>query len=243
MLLGKLVKQSLNAIGLDLQRLAYTPSFTLCGIKNLNIRTVLDIGANQGQFAAFARRHFPCARIISFEPLPGPFAKLQALAQKDSNLVPVNTAIGAEAGRRSFRLHTANSASSSFLLTTSRNEELYPQTIPQSELLVEVATLDGWAATAGITLEPELLVKLDVQGYEDRVITGGGHVFAQAAACVLEIGLDPLYVGQATFYDLVERLRAHGLAYAGNLDQVFGPDGAVVYLDAVFLRKAPAVQG
>src|SRR5688572_11324458 len=35
-------------------------------------RTVVDIGANHGQFALVARHHCPNARIESFEPLPGP---------------------------------------------------------------------------------------------------------------------------------------------------------------------------
>lgn len=242
MLIGRLVKRSFNAMGLDLQRLRSTPAYTLCGIKNLNIRTILDVGANEGQFAGFARHHFPHARIVSFEPLPGPFAKLQALARNDGNLVAVNRALGAEAGRQAFRFHTEHSPSSSFLASTTRCHELYPMTEEQEEVSVQVSTLDGWAAESGVALEPDLLVKLDVQGYEDRVIAGGGAVFGQAAACILEVCLDPLYEGQASFHDLLHRLRDHGLDYAGNLGQAFGPEGAVVYLDAVFIRRTAAAR-
>jgi hypothetical protein len=38
--------------------------------------TVIDVGANKGQFAVYARTRWPKARLICFEPLPGPRAKL-----------------------------------------------------------------------------------------------------------------------------------------------------------------------
>jgi hypothetical protein len=40
-------------------------------LRNLGpVRTVVDIGANRGQFALAARQCFPAARIVSCEPLP-----------------------------------------------------------------------------------------------------------------------------------------------------------------------------
>jgi tRNA1(Val) A37 N6-methylase TrmN6 len=38
------------------------------------VRAVVDIGANRGQFALAARHCFADARILSFEPLAGPAA-------------------------------------------------------------------------------------------------------------------------------------------------------------------------
>lgn len=42
-------------------------------LTNLNINTVVDIGAHEGEFAAKIRGILPTASILSFEPLPGPF--------------------------------------------------------------------------------------------------------------------------------------------------------------------------
>ena len=44
-------------------------------LSRFSFRTVVDVGANRGQFAAVARRLFPAARIYSFEPLEGPAAE------------------------------------------------------------------------------------------------------------------------------------------------------------------------
>jgi hypothetical protein len=38
--------------------------------------TVIDVGANKGQFAVYARIRWPKARLICVEPLPNPRAKL-----------------------------------------------------------------------------------------------------------------------------------------------------------------------
>lgn len=152
-------------------------------------------------------------------------------------MMAVNVALGSETGTQTFLRHVEHSQSSSFLTSTPQCHTLYPQTQDQGEVTVEVTTLDAWMSGLREPLQPEILIKLDVQGYEDRVIAGGGQAFGQAAACILEVGLDPLYEGQADFFDLVDRLRHHGLEYAGNLDQAYAPDGHVVYLDAVFLRR------
>ncbi|MGC8829190.1 MAG: FkbM family methyltransferase [Verrucomicrobiia bacterium] len=97
-------------------------------------------------------------------------------------------------------------------------------------------TLDKAVETFNIPLEPEILIKLDVQGYEDRVIKGGKKTFEMARACILEINLDELYVGQPSFKDIYLLLYYNGYRYAGNLNQSLAEDGHIIAIDAVFLR-------
>src|SRR5712692_665227 len=49
-------------------------------------RTVLDVGANTGQFAVAAAKLFPGARVYSFEPLPACVTQLRRHASKLPNL-------------------------------------------------------------------------------------------------------------------------------------------------------------
>ena len=86
-------------------------------------------------------------------------------------------------------------------------------------------------------MAPQILVKLDVQGFEDRVIAGGETIFKMAAACIVEVCLDDLYEGQANFKQLLEMLDRLGFQYAGNLDKTYGKDGHCIFLDAIFLRR------
>jgi hypothetical protein len=101
---------------------------------------------------------------------------------------------------------------------------------------VRVSTLDRTLADALDRLPREILLKLDVQGFEDRVLRGAGRMLALCKAVVLEVCLDPLYEGQADFHGLAQLLHEAGFRYAGNLDQAYGEDGRVVFLDAVFVK-------
>ncbi len=83
----------------------------------------------------------------------------------------------------------------------------------------------------------DILVKLDVQGYEDRVIRGAQNIFQRAKVCVLEVSLDPLYSRQASFKDIFLLLDSLRFRYAGNLSQIYGDDGHVVFFDAVFVKQ------
>jgi hypothetical protein len=86
-------------------------------------------------------------------------------------------------------------------------------------------------------LKPEILIKLDVQGYEDRVIRGGMNLFKRSKACILEIILDQLYHEQASFRDIFLLLDELGYCYSGNFDQVCDNDGRIIYVDSLFVRN------
>jgi hypothetical protein len=131
-------------------------------------------------------------------------------------------------------LHTP---SSSLLSTTQHEESLFPETRAQSNVNVPVTTLDRALSKLATAMEPQILLKLDVQGYEERVLRGAADLLSKVQACLLEVCVDPLYVGQATFKELVVLLGHHGLEYAGNLYQRYGQDGRVMWLDALFVRR------
>jgi hypothetical protein len=101
---------------------------------------------------------------------------------------------------------------------------------------IKMATLDGVLGEA--SLKPDILIKLDTQGYEKQVIKGGLNLFRRAAACIVEANLFPLYEGQPSFTELVSLLDQLGFRYAGNLEQTYDKQGQVVYVDAVFLRSS-----
>ena len=132
--------------------------------------------------------------------------------------------------------HTEHSPSSSILKTTEVCETLYPFTKTQRSIIVKQTTLDKAVETLNIPLEPEILIKLDVQGYEDRVIKGGKKTFEMARACILEVCLDELYEGQASFKEIINLLYDFGFRYVGNLEQSYADDGHVVFIDAVFVK-------
>ncbi|MEO0230929.1 MAG: FkbM family methyltransferase [candidate division WOR-3 bacterium] len=173
-----LIKKFFNALGYDIIRANNNPARTLLGLRNLPIKTIIDIGANEGQFARYICKIFPDAYIYCFEPLPEPFEKLRRWVEKErkSKASIFNFALGDKEGTFKMFLHYEHTPSSSFLKTTEICEKYYPFTKSQTTISVKMTKLDNWIKSVS-NLELEILVKLDVQGYEDRVIRGGKEVF------------------------------------------------------------------
>lgn len=232
------IKGALGKFGLEITKASRSPRHTLLGLGQLPIRSVIDAGANRGQFAAEISRFFPTADLYCFEPLAEPCAELQrwAAAKCGQRVRIFNVALGNEEGEAMMHRHSEHNASSSLLATTEVCESLYPQTRAQDVVPVTLTTLD--AALRGEALQHEILIKLDTQGYERQVIQGGTATFQQAAACIVEVNLYKLYEQQPSFLELAAMLDKMGYRYAGNLEQTCSPRGDVVYIDAVFVRKS-----
>lgn len=230
-----LAKKSLLPLGINVSSARNLPDETLLGIRNEPIRTIIDIGANTGQFARKIHRIYPAAKIYSFEPIPSAFSKLRAWAlSKSDRVVAINAAVGARTGQITMYLHEDHDASSSVLETTDLTDVIYPQTVLKREVLVEQITLDEFFSDTD--LDDLVLIKMDVQGYEDRVLSGGVNVFSKAYACITEISLFQLYHGQAKFENLVTSISQLGFRYAGNIKQAYGEKGHCVFIDALFIR-------
>jgi FkbM family methyltransferase len=238
-ILKSIVERSFSAFGLNVARRQNSPTKTLLGLASIPFTTIIDVGANVGQFGRGISKIFPNATLYCFEPLPGPFASLSTWAKtRNGRVVPFNVALSDKAGMAEMFLHKEHTASSSLLPTTMLNEEIYPFTREQERISVRQMTLDGALDEAKVSRSSSMLIKLDVQGYEDRVIAGGTETFAAATACIVEVCLDSLYAGQAGFFELLAMLDSRGFRYAGNLDQCYGKDGHCIFLDAVFVRRA-----
>ena len=234
----RLSKKMFNCLGMDVQRLSKCPKSNLLGLRGLSTKTIIDVGANEGQFAKEISKFFPDATLYCFEPLSDPFKELSEWAGKQAGRVKVlNVALGSDEGEVEMIEHIDHNTSSSLLQTTDICKDMYPFTERQSSVSVGLTTLDKAVAGLPEPIIPDLIIKLDVQGYEDRVIRGGVETFRKAKACIIEIIFDRFYEKQATFKDLLFLLDKLGYGYAGNLDQNYARDGHVIYIDAVFVRR------
>ena len=183
-------------------------------VKTLEIKTVLDIGANVGQFAKEARGKLPEARIYSFEPLKESFNKLQSYFGVDKKFTGFNFALGEKTEQ--ITMHKSQyTPSSSLLLMSETHKTLFPHTKNHTEEDVAVKKLDEIAPQ--LNLEKELLIKIDVQGFEDKVINGGVETFKKAKVVLVETSFTILYEGQPTFDDIYEKLKSLGFIYKGSL--------------------------
>ena len=203
-------------------------------LTGLNIATVLDIGAHTGLFAVTIHRVLPKARIYAFEPLPESFQKLTARMGGVKEFTAFNVGLGEQSGTLPFHRNDST-PSSSFLPMAALHKNVFPHTKNEQTVEVKIETLD--AAASALKIDDPLMVKIDVQGYEDRVLRGGEKTVRRAKLVLVETSLERLYEGQPLFADIHKTFSEWGFAYAGALDQMNDPgSGKVLQQDSLFIR-------
>ncbi len=205
----------------------------LLGLGKFPIQTIIDIGANEGQSCRKLKSIFPNSTLYAFEPSPIAYKQLKNLSYE--NFYPLNLAIGKENDKVTFFEHSYFTESSSLLKTTQECEESYPFLKNQNEILIEQNTLDYFFERKELT--GDILIKIDVQGAEDRVIAGGKKVLSQAVACIVECTITSAYEQQASFEMISGQLNNLDYKFVGVIDQASSPNGSVQYFDAVFVKK------
>ncbi len=197
-------------------------------------RTVIDVGAGRGQFAVFALRRFPLARIDGFEPLPQSFRTASRAVGSSSRVRLRRQAVGAAAGRAEI-FATADADSSSLRRPTAEQTRLFPGTEDVDRVEVEVVTLDDALAEVN---RPALL-KLDLQGGELEALRGAERLLGSVECVFVECSFVELYEGQALADEVICFLRERGFSLRGIYSPVYGEDRTCVQADLLFESVAP----
>lgn len=195
-------------MGVEVSRQPYLPRL-VDRLHRHGITTVIDIGANEGQYATKLLDARYEGKIISVEPLHAPFEELSAKAAKRRNWEVVRAAMSAEPG--TLTVHIAgNSQSSSVLPMLDLHESAAPKSKYVGTEEVPASTLDD--LLVGRDIDPAAcFVKIDVQGFESAVLDGAAATLPKLAMVELELSLAPLYDGQALMPELMQRMADNGL--------------------------------
>ena len=199
------------------------------------IRTVIDVGGFVGSSAYALRMMLPEAAIYSFEPLQDNFDRLVKNLAALGNFQAFCTALGERTGELDF-YRSDFTASSSALPMGDLHRKAFPRTAHVNKVTVPLARLDDYLDR--MTLRPPVLLKIDVQGYEDVALRGAPKLLESVDYLLTEVSYQPLYEGQVLFDGLYRMLAAQGFCYAGNFDSMLSPlDGAILQSDALFVKK------
>jgi len=148
---------------------------------------------------------------------------------------PFKIALGDVDGQSEFRRNEF-SPSSSMLPMASLHKRSFPITEQEIVEPVAIRRLDN--IVRDLVLPDDILVKMDVQGYEDKVISGGQSLFSRAKVAIVETSFFVLYDGQPLFDEIYALFRAMGFRYMGNFDQLKSPlDGTILQADAIFMKE------
>jgi FkbM family methyltransferase len=195
-------------------------------------RTVIDAGANRGQFALWALRRFPQARLLCFEPLPQAAARLRALVGHRAAVEVFEVALGAASAVEDF--HVSHADDSSSLLRIGRQAAVFAGTAERETIRVRIRRLDE--ALGARDLPGPVLLKIDVQGGELALLQGAGTVLDAVDAVLVEASFVELYEGQPLVDDVWRLLHARGLRCRGVWSVVYGADGECLQADFLFAR-------
>ena len=200
------------------------------------IDTVLDIGANRGQFGGLLRQSGFTGRIVSVEPLAAAVEALTTAAGNDPRWTVERAAVSDHAGGLTVHV-SANSVSSSVLPMAERHASAAPQSRYVGSEDVPATTVDDLVARHGVDPASTLL-KIDVQGYEAQVLDGGAATLPRLAGLRTEMSLVPLYDGQALLPDILARLSGCGLELWFVDEGFLEPGtGRLLQVDGTFFRQ------
>src|SRR6516164_7114454 len=171
-MMKRAAKKILQAAGFELRRVnnnKFEPNKEdrFNWVRNLNIQTVIDVGANTGQFAAQIHAILPEAAIYSFEPLRECYDFLVHNMSHVQKFRAFNFALGSEDSQ--IEMHRSDFTPSSSIL---RMSDLCRQAFPftNKDVIEKVAVRQLDHVARDLDLVENILIKLDVQGFEDRVI-------------------------------------------------------------------------
>ena len=203
-------------------------------LKMLSYNTIVDIGANKGQFALVARHCCPKAKIISVEPLPVPCNKFLKLFSNDEKVCLHPVAIGHKSHEASIHV-SCRDDSSSLLPITDLQETLYPGTKEKETIPIQVETLDK-IITSNEIITPALL-KLDVQGYELFSLKGSASLLPKFSYIYVECSYLELYRGQALANEIISFLNQNYFLLKGVYNTTYDSSGKTVQSDILFENR------
>lgn len=202
-------------------------------VLNRPLKTVIDIGANRGQFALVARA-LSGAKVISFEPLPRASKVFRNVFSRDSSVKLHEAAIGNVSGRKLMHL-SAHDDSSSLLEIGEIQCLIFPGTQEIDTLDVKVGAL-GEFCTIDEIVRPAML-KLDVQGYELQALEGCKGLISSFDYVYSECSFVELYTGQKLAWEIIEWLSAKDFCLMGVFNLTYDSRGQAVQADFLFGRK------
>jgi FkbM family methyltransferase len=204
-------------------------------LRHHGVNVVLDVGANEGQYGKELRLARYRGRIVSFEPLAAPFARLEEAARKDPAWDAVRLALGDADGEATINV-SANSVSSSFLPVLPAHTEAAAGSAIAGVESVAVRRLDG-VFDQYVRAGEVAFLKLDVQGYELRALAGAAGVIDRITGIQAEMSLVPLYEGAPLLTDILAWAAEHGFSLVGLEPGFADPTtGRLMQADGIFFR-------
>ena len=230
------IQRFLATLGYELAPLNKSyDEFVLALVRRQRVDVLVDVGANQGQYARRFRDRGFAGRIISFEPMREAFDRLASEARSEGRWAVRRVALGDHPSIAELHV-AANSVSSSLLPIGTLHVRAEPASRYVRTESVHVSTLDNELAS-----EPSasrFWLKLDVQGYELSALKGCENLLQHFAYVYAECSFVELYKGHALADEIIAWLRERGFILSGVYNLAYDRGGKAVQADFLFTRQS-----
>ncbi len=209
------------------------------------IDALIDVGANEGQYAAMARCDAGyTGHIFSFEPNPDVFAILARNAARDPKWHVFNMALSDFDGTVSFNIMAANQFSS-IAKPADRLDPVFTER-NKVERVVEMpcrrleSMLDELLVPHGLSRP---FLKMDTQGHDRAVCDGAGRRLAEMIGLQSELAVRPQYEGASDYRSMIDLLFERGFLPNAIFANNKGHFPLLVEMDGIFVRADLAGEG
>lgn len=211
--------------------------FDHCGI-----RTVLDVGANRGQYHDFLRQEVGFEGTVhSFEPIAGLVEAMLQRQSEDAAWHIHHCALGDEAGVATIGVAQSDTLSSLKGLAERAPSAFVASATVVREESITIATLDDFVARHAIDLLTTYL-KVDTQGFDMEVLAGGPNAVQALPAMQLELAIQQIYAGVAPYRDVLVTLESLGMAISGLFPISCDAQLKAVEFDCILVRSEQAAR-
>jgi FkbM family methyltransferase len=197
------------------------------------LRTCVDAGANAGLWTQTLLHVFRPARVIAVECEPRMLGPLKARFTGNSRVQIIEAALAQSAGTARFH-QLSHPAGSSLLEARAEIKTEFHANSWDAVGSVEVPTIGYDQLVEG---EQEIsILKLDIQGAEERVLAGSSEGLRKTKSIILEVTFVSHYEGDAGFPELHRLMEQKGFGLY-RLSAPYHRGGRILYADAVYVRE------
>jgi FkbM family methyltransferase len=208
-------------------------------LRRYPINLCIDVGANEGQFAALMRELGYLDRLVSIEPIPWLAQELIRHSKDDPGWSVIEGLVALDPGERVFHVFGSSDFSSLHSPSALGMREFGEYLSSQQLIRANAKRLDSWLEQEEIPL-PErggIFLKSDTQGSDLEVLQGAGGILSFAAIVLVEVSYAPIYSTEANANEIISFLASQGFTLAALFPIAFTKDGlGLIEADAYFIR-------
>jgi FkbM family methyltransferase len=202
------------------------------------ISTVLDVGANEGQYRRFLRYQVEFTGIIhSFEPIPQLAASMEREALRDPAWHVHNYALGTESAETTLNIMARNTFSSLRQPELSAPEEFVKSNTIKDQIQVSVRRLDDIVSDLKGVTDGNVYLKVDTQGFDLEVLKGAQHLLPRISALQFELAIQRIYQGLPSYLETLETVNRMGFDLSGMYPVPHDRPLRAVEFDCVMVRQ------